>query len=66
MNLNAVGRWCSRLGQLRQALTDGVPAGIVLGDAGYGDETGLRSGLGALGLSYVLGVRPATSVWPPG
>src|SRR3712207_6554035 len=27
------------LGQLRQALEDGVRAGLVLGDAGYGDET---------------------------
>jgi SRSO17 transposase len=54
------------LGQVRQALAEGVPAGIVLGDAGYGDETGFRVGVGDLGLRYVLGIRPATSVWPPG
>jgi len=54
------------LGQLRQALAAGVPAGIVLGDPGYGDETGFRLGVAELGLRYMLGVRPGTSVWPPG
>src|ERR671912_1108481 len=54
------------LGQIRQALEDGVPRGIVLGDAGYGDETAFRTGVGDLGLRYVLGIRPGTSVWPPG
>jgi SRSO17 transposase len=54
------------LGQLRQALAEGVPVGTVLGDAGYGDETGFRVGVDALGLRYVLGVRPGTTVWPPG
>jgi len=54
------------LGQLRQAREEGVPAGIVLGDAGYGDETDFRVGVSDLGLRYVLGVRSATSVWPPG
>jgi len=54
------------LGQIRQALADGVPAGVVLGDAGYGDETGFRVGVGECGLDYVLGIRSGTSVWPPG
>jgi SRSO17 transposase len=54
------------LGQLRQALAAGVPVGIVLGDAGYGDETAFRVGVTDLGLRYVLGVRPGTSVWAPG
>jgi SRSO17 transposase len=54
------------LGRIRQALEDGVPAGVVLGDAGYGDETEFRVGVGDLGLRYVLGIRPGTSVWPPG
>jgi SRSO17 transposase len=54
------------LGQIRQALADGVPEGLVLGGAGYGDETGFRVGVDALGLRYVLGVRPGTTVWPPG
>jgi SRSO17 transposase len=54
------------LGQLRQALVAGVPVGIVLGDAGYGDETAFRVGVADLGLRYVLGVRSGTSVWAPG
>jgi SRSO17 transposase len=54
------------LGQLRQALAAGVPVGILLGDAAYGDETAFRVGVAELGLHYVLGVRSTTSVWPPG
>jgi SRSO17 transposase len=54
------------LGQLRQALAAGVPVGILLGDAAYGDETDFRVGVTDLGLRYGLGVRPGTSVWAPG
>ena len=54
------------LGQLRQALAAGVPVGILLGDAAYGDETDFRVGVTELGLRYVLGVRAGTSVWAPG
>jgi SRSO17 transposase len=54
------------LGQLRQAREQGVPVGTVLGDAGYGDECDFRGGVGELDLRYVLGIRSATSVWPPG
>jgi SRSO17 transposase len=54
------------LGQLRQALAAGVPVGIVLGDAAYGDETAFRVGVAEAGLPYMLGVRSGTSVWAPG
>jgi SRSO17 transposase len=54
------------LGQIRQARDEGVPVGTVLGDAAYGDETDFRVGVSDLGLPYVLGIRPGTSVWPPG
>ena len=54
------------LGQIRRARDEGVPVGIVLGDAGYGDETDFRVGVHDLGLRYVLGIRSGTSVWPPG
>jgi SRSO17 transposase len=43
-----------------------VPVGTVLGDAGYGDESDFRVGVAELDLRYVLGIRPGTSVWPPG
>ena len=54
------------LGQMRRALEDGVPGGVVLADAGYGDEADFRVGVDALGLRCVLGIRSATTVWPPG
>src|SRR3954464_7016004 len=54
------------LGQLRQAREAGIPAGIVLGDAAYGDESDFRVGVAELDLPCVLGLRGATTVWPPG
>ncbi len=54
------------LGQLRQAREAGIPVGTVLGDAGYGDECDFRVGVDELELRYVLGIRSATTVWPPG
>ena len=54
------------LGQIAQALEDGVPQGVVLMDAGYGVNTALREGVTALGLSYVAGILPQTSVWMEG
>ena len=43
-----------------------VPRGVVLADAGYGNDTGFRQALADLGLEYVAGVLSSTSVWPPG
>jgi SRSO17 transposase len=54
------------LKQIRAARQEGAPAGVVLGDAGYGDECDFRVGVDALDLRYVLGIRSATTVWPPG
>ena len=54
------------LAQIRQALADGVPAGVVLADAGYGIDTDFRTSLTALDLRYVVGVQASTSLWPPG
>ena len=44
----------------------GLPRGVVLTDAGYGAYTDLRTNITALGLSYVAGIMPQTSVWAPG
>jgi SRSO17 transposase len=38
----------------------------VLRDAGHGSNTRLREEIGAVGLSYVAGIPPQSSVWPPG
>lgn len=54
------------LAQLRQAVASEIPAGVVLADAAYGDETAFCDGLTELGLLYAVGVRPATTVWAPG
>ena len=49
--------------QIEAALTAGIPRGTVLVDAAYGDEAALRDRLSAHGLSYAVGIRPATAVW---
>jgi SRSO17 transposase len=54
------------LGQITSALAEGLAPGVVLADAGYGDASGFRDGLGALGLGFVVGVRGPTTVWPQG
>lgn len=54
------------LAQVRQAIDAGVPMGVVLADAGYGDETAFRDGITELGMIYAVGIRPATTVWAPG
>jgi SRSO17 transposase len=54
------------LEQIRRALADGVPPGVVLGDAGYGIDTDFRTALTTLALPYVLGVQSTIGVWPPG
>src|SRR6201997_5087780 len=54
------------LAQLREAIASGIVPGVVLADAGYGDETAFRDGVSELGLLYAVGIRPGTSVWAPG
>src|SRR4029079_6993157 len=54
------------LEQIRRALADGVPPGVILGDAGYGIDTSFRTALAGLALPYVLGVQSTMGVWPPG
>ena len=54
------------LTQIRQAINQGVPMGVVLADAGYGDETAFRDGITALGMLYAVGIRLGTTVWAPG
>jgi SRSO17 transposase len=52
------------LDQLRAAVAAGLPRGVALVDAGYGKDTGFRTGVSALGLPYVAAVLSTTSVWP--
>src|SRR5215213_4162664 len=50
------------LAQIRRALADGVPPGIILGDAGYGIDTDFRTAVSELALVYVLGVQSSLGV----
>src|SRR5215472_14699054 len=52
------------LEQITAAVEQGVPGGVVLADAAYGNDSKFRNGLEALGLQYVLGVQSTTTVWP--
>ncbi len=52
------------LEQITAAVEQGVPAGVVLADAAYGNDSKFRNGLEALGLQYVLGIQRTTTVWP--
>jgi SRSO17 transposase len=52
------------LEQIRAALQAGVPPGVVLMDAGYGNNSILRQALTALGLPYVVGIQTTTKVRP--
>ena len=54
------------LDQIRAACTAGLPRGVVLLDAGYGNHSDLRSALTALELSYVAGILSNTTVWALG
>ena len=50
------------LEQIRQACAAGVPRGAVLMDASYGSNSALRSGISALGLTYVAAIIPTVKV----
>jgi SRSO17 transposase len=52
--------------QIRNAVDAGIPSGVVLADAAYGDDTGFRDDLTGLGLSYAVSIKGTTTVWRPG
>jgi SRSO17 transposase len=54
------------LEQIRRAVADGVPHGVVVTDTGYGNDTGFREGVTASGLAYVAGIQGTTTLWAPG
>lgn len=54
------------LAQLRRAVEQKVPLGVVLADAGYGNGTPFRTAVTELGLQYVMGIESSTTVWEPG
>lgn len=54
------------LEQIQAAKAAGVSIGIVLADAGYGNETAWREALDEMELEYCVGVQSVTTVWPVG
>jgi SRSO17 transposase len=54
------------LEQIRRARQRGIPEGVVLADAGYGNDTGFRTQLTKMELRYVMGIMSTVSVWTPG
>jgi len=54
-------KWKLALDMIDELRAWGIVAPPVLGDAAYGDVTGLRTGLEERGLQYVLDVKGATS-----
>jgi SRSO17 transposase len=54
------------LAQIERLLAQGAPKHPLLADAGYGVDTAFRERLSELGLTYVVGVTGAVTVWPPG
>jgi SRSO17 transposase len=51
------------LAQIRQAVEEGVPRGVVLADEVYGSAHEFREGVEELKLDYSLAVRSTTTVW---
>ena len=52
--------------QLRWACAAGLPRGVALLDAGYGNNSELRTQITAMELIYVAGIVSTTTVWAPG
>ena len=51
---------------IQQACASKLPRGVVLMDLDYGRDSRLRTGITALGLTYVAGIQPNVLVWPAG
>jgi SRSO17 transposase len=54
------------LAQIRQAVEQKLPDGVVLADAGYGNSTSFRQAITELELQYMVAVESSTTVWEPG
>src|SRR5450432_4019286 len=54
------------LDQIKRARERGVPTGVVLADAGYGNDMKFREQLAEWRLTYVAGIQSTVTVWKPG
>ena len=55
-------KWRIGLDMIEAAIEAGIPRGVVLADADYGNKTDFRDRLEQLGLSYAVGVHSTTMV----
>lgn len=51
------------LDQIGKALDAGLPPGIVLADAGYGNDSKFRDAITALGMRYCVGIQSNLLLW---
>jgi SRSO17 transposase len=54
------------LEQIRWACEAGLPRGVGLMDAAYGNDSRLRASMTELGVPYVASILPNTLMWPSG
>ena len=54
------------LDQIERARERGIPTGVVLADAGYGNDAKFREQLTEWQLPYVAGIQSSVTVWKPG
>jgi SRSO17 transposase len=59
-------KWQIALQEIDALLADDLPPAPVVADPGYGAATEFRDAISERGLSYVVGIRGNTGVWPPG
>lgn len=48
---------------IRRAVADGIPRGVVLADAFYGDEPSFRAAVRSQGLHYAVGIKSDNRAW---
>jgi SRSO17 transposase len=59
-------KWEIALEEIDRLLSEDLPPAPVVADSGYGDAVGFRDALTERGLSYIVGIKPVTTAWPPG
>jgi len=59
-------KWQIALEEIDALLAEDLPPAPVVADAGYGNGTEFRDAVTERGLSYVVGIKRQTTVWPPG
>jgi SRSO17 transposase len=59
-------KWEIAVGALDRMIEEKIPPAPVVADSGYGVVTQFREALTERGLSYMVGIKTQTTLWPPG